>query len=424
MGAVAREALLEIWRAAVEAVHAGRAAERALGAERFTAEVELLAVGKAASAMAEAARRALGDRLVAGLVTTKQGHGRALPGLELREASHPLPDARGLAAAEAALARAAAGPGARELLVLVSGGASALWPAPVRGVSLAEKRAVTDALLRGGADIFELNAVRKHLSRIKGGGVARAAAGRRIVALLVSDVEGDAPDAIGSGPTVPDPTTYADALAALARCAPPDAIPQAVRAHLAAGAAGDAPETAKPGDPVFARAEHRVVAGLADALAAAERAARARGLAIASLGRVLDGDAEGVARALAARASGASAPLLLVAGGEPTVRVRGSGRGGRMQHAALAFALAIEGRAVARALFAGTDGSDGPTPAAGAVVDQTTPARARALGLDPADCLARCDSFALLEATGDLLYSGPTDTNVGDLALVSAGARG
>jgi glycerate-2-kinase len=420
---VTRDVLVAIWRAAVGAVHAGRALEPALASERFADEVELLAVGKAASAMAEAARRVLGERLVGGLVTTKDGHGRALPGLELREASHPLPDARGLAAAEAALERAAAAPRERDLLVLVSGGASALWPAPVPGVSLADKRAVTDALLRAGADILQINAVRKHLSRIKGGGLARAAAGRRVAAYLISDVAGDPPDAIGSGPTAPDPTTHRSALAALARHALLDSIPAAARAHLEAGARGRVPETPKPGDACFARVEHRVVATLDDALAAAGRAARERGLARVALGRALDGEAEVVARALAARVLEASGATLFVAGGEPSVRVRGDGRGGRMQHAALAFALAIEGRE-AIGLFAGTDGSDGPTPAAGAIVDGSTAARARALGFDPAAHLARADASPLLEATGDLLVSGPTDTNVGDIALVWAAARG
>jgi glycerate-2-kinase len=424
MGAVVgREALVAIWRAAVGAVHAGRALEPALASGSFAPEIELLAVGKAASAMAEAARRVLGERLVGGLVTTKDGHGRALPGLDLREASHPLPDARGLAAAESALERAAGGPRTRDLLVLVSGGASALWPAPVRGVSLADKRAVTDALLRAGADILETNAVRKHLSRIKGGGLARAAAGRRVATYLISDVAGDPPDAIGSGPTAPDPTTHRSALDALARHGLLDSIPAAARAHLEAGAQGRVPETPKPGDACFARVEHRVVATLDDALVAAGRAARERGLASVALGRALDGEAELVARALASRAlEGAAA--LFVAGGEPTVRVRGHGRGGRMQHAALAFALAIEGQAEVIALFAGTDGSDGPTPAAGAIVDGSTAARARALGFDPAAHLARADSFPLLEATGDLLVSGPTDTNVGDVALVWPAVRG
>ncbi len=424
MGAVARDALLELWRGALDAVHAGRAVERALRVDAIDGEVELLAVGKAASAMAAAAREELGARLVGGLVTTKDGHGRELFGLELREASHPLPDARGLAAAEVALARAASGPRERHLLVLLSGGASALWPAPVPGVSLEAKRAVTELLLRAGADIFELNAVRKHLSRIKGGGLARAAAGRPQTTLLVSDVAGDALDAIGSGPTAPDASTYGEALQALTRHRLLAAIPSSVRAHLEAGAAGRVPETPKPGDPLFVCTRHRIAARLEDALAAAERLARARGLAPVALGRALDGDAETVARSLAVQVLAAREPALLIAGGEPTVRVRGPGRGGRMQHAALAFALAVEGRADVAALFAGTDGTDGPTDAAGAVVDGTTASRALARGLDPAAQLARSDSGALLEAIGDLLVSGPTDTNVGDIALVAIGVRG
>jgi glycerate-2-kinase len=416
----APEILGEIYREALAAVHAGRAVERALAgwdADR----VELLAVGKAACAMAAGARAALGPRLRGGLAVTKPAHGFPVAGVEVREAGHPLPDARGAAAAEQALARAAASKD--PLLVLVSGGASALWPAPVAGVSLEDKRATTELLLRSGADIAALNAVRKHLSRIKGGGLARAAAGRRVLALLVSDVAGDAPDAIGSGPTAPDPTTYADALRALRRADLLERVPRSVRGHLEAGAAGRSDETPKPGDEIFARVEHRIVARLADALRAASAAARARGFEVRDLGRALDGDVAEVARSLArhVRAAG-SRRVILVAGGEPTLVVRGGGVGGRAQHLALALALELEGERGWTALCAGSDGTDGITSAAGAAVDAGTLARARASGLDPADHLARRDTHPLLRAIGALVETGPTHTNVNDLALVALGA--
>lgn len=419
-----RSELCEIFRAALDAVHGGRAVERALRGESPRPPVFVLGAGKAACAMASGVCDVLGERVREGLVVGADGALESVPGIEVRAAGHPLPDARGVAAAEAALAFARRTPSDATLLVLISGGASALWPAPVSGVTLDAKRSLTDLLLRSGVPIRDLNAVRKHLSRIKGGGLARVCGAGRVLTLLVSDVSGDAVDAIGSGPTAPDPTRYADAERVLRDAVGLDAVPRAVREHISAGVAGRVPETPKPGNRCFDAVEHRVVATLADALAAAASAGSARGLAVHALGEALRGEARELAPGLGAQARElrSAPPALLVAGGEPVVHVRGAGRGGRAQELALAFALEIDGEEGLSALFAGTDGSDGPTDAAGAVVDGTTAARARALGLEPRDHLDRNDAYPLLRATGDLLLTGPTHTNVTDLALIRAGA--
>jgi glycerate 2-kinase len=418
-----RALLLEVYRAALDRVHGGRAVERALAADDpGPGPFFALGAGKASCAMAAGARAALGERLRGGEVVTKPGHAFAVPGIVAHEASHPLPDARSVAAGERALARMAALDRALTPLVLLSGGASALWLAPAEGISLEAKRAVTEDLLRAGADIGALNCVRKHLSRIKGGGLARAGGGRRMLALAVSDVPGDEPHWIGSGPVSADPTSFADALGAIARAGV--RAPPAVRARLEAGAAGRLPETAKPGEPALAGVDFRIVATLDDALAAAEASARRRGLRVRPLSRRLGGEARECACALAREARGCAGDALLLTGGEPVVHVRGSGVGGRAQEAALAFALEIDGLVGVSALFAGTDGSDGPTEAAGACVDGSTVARARELGLDPRAALDRNDSHALLAAVDALVVTGPTQTNVTDLALilVSAGA--
>lgn len=419
-----RELLASIHAAALRAVHAGSAVVRALRDDpALTVRFEtcaLLAAGKAACAMARGAAEVLGSRIDRGLVVTKQGHAVPVADLDVIEAAHPIPDVTSVAAAERALALAAGLGESDALLALISGGASALLCAPASGLTLAEKRAATRELLRSGAEIGELNAVRKHLSRIKGGGLLAAALPARVVTLAVSDVADDVPDAIASGPTVPDPTTFADALAVLAAREIEARVPSAIRRHLEEGAAGRVPETLKPESVAADRFEFRVVARLEDALRAAVAEAEARGQAAELLGPVLYGEARALAASLAARAvrqSGAGGRLL-VAGGEPSVRVRGAGTGGRCQELALAFALEIAGLEGVTALFAGTDGSDGPTPAAGAFADGTTLERAAAQGLDARDYLERNDSHPLLAATGDLLVTGPTATNVTDLALI------
>lgn len=388
----------------------------------------LIGAGKAAVGMALGARDVLGDRIAGGTVTTRDGYGGEVPGIYVWEAAHPVPDTRGLAGAAEALA-CARGAGARDLvLCLLSGGASALWPAPVAGVTLSELRALTDALLRAGATIRELNAVRKHLSRIGGGWLARAAHPARVVALVVSDVVGSPLDVIASGPTVPDPTTFADALGVLS--AYEITAPPAVLRHLQAGAAGQAPETPKPGDAAFDRVSAHVVAANADALRDASVEAGRLGYRAEILADDLEGEAREVARGIAREAlerqralASADRPIALLLGGETTVTVRGRGAGGRNQELALALALELEGRAGIVAAALGTDGTDGATAAAGGVVDSETVARGAAAGLDARGHLARNDSHPYLRATGDLLVTGPTGTNVCDVVLILAEAR-
>jgi glycerate 2-kinase len=382
--------------------------------------VLVIGAGKAAAPMAIGALEVLGERIAGGTITTKDGHGAALPRIEVWEAAHPVPDARGMAGAAEAL-RLARGAGPRDLvLCLLSGGASALWPAPVSGVSLTQLKEVTDALLRSGAAIQEINTVRKHLSRIGGGWLARAAAPARVVTLAISDVVGGAPDVIASGPTVPDPTTYADALEVL--LGREVRAHAAVLAHLQAGDAGEVPETPKPGDPCFARASAHVIASNRDALQGAAREAERLGYQARIVADDLEGEASGVGEQVAllamnARAEHADAPLALLLGGETTVTVHGRGRGGRNQELALS-AIELEGVEGVLAVSLGTDGTDGPTDAAGAFADGGTVPRGQAAGQDPRDALRRNDAYPFLRAAGDLIVSGPTGTNVNDVVLV------
>jgi hydroxypyruvate reductase len=362
-------------------------------------------------------------------VVVKERGAAALSRIQLVEGGHPIPDERGRAAAEE-IVRLARGAGADDLvLCLISGGGSALAPLPVAGVSLGEKQAVTRLLLEAGATINELNAVRKHLSALKGGQLARAACPAPVVALLLSDVIGDPLDVIASGPTAPDPTTFGDALAVLDRFGLRERVPAPVRRHLEAGAAGALPETPKPGDPVFETVANRVIGNNALVTDAALAAARRLGYPPLLLTRELQGEAREVARVLGAIVAEAmrsgqpvGRPACLVAGGETTVTVRGPGKGGRCQEFCLALVPALAARPGAVVLAAGTDGSDGPTDAAGAVVDWTSLARARENGLDPRAALAANDAYHFFAALGDLVATGPTGTNLLDLYLAVVGS--
>jgi len=346
--------------------------------------------GKAALAMARAAAEVVSDASAGGLVIVPHG---GPGGIEVATGAHPVPDGAGEAATARLLAAVGAADAATLVLVVLSGGASSLLVAPAAGLTLADKQALGARLLASGADIGALNVVRKHCSRVKGGGLARhAARAAGLWTLVLSDVVGDDPATIASGPTVADPSTFRDVAAVLARYLAAEDVPAAVRARIERGCTGALPETVKPGDPALARAATVVIGGNQDALAAAAAAARAH------LGAARGG------------------PFALVAGGETTVRVRPGGRGGRAQQLALAAAVALEG-APCVLLAAGTDGVDGPTDAAGACVDGGTVARAWARGLDPAAALAATDSHPLLAATGDLLRTGPTGTNVADLVV-------
>jgi hydroxypyruvate reductase len=414
-----REDALHILHAALDAADARRAVVRALedGAPGGDGRVWIVGAGKAGMAMARGALEVLGERVAGGTITVPHGMGAELPGLEVWEAAHPVPDAHGLAGAVAALRVARRAGEGDTVLCLLSGGASALWPAPPAGVGLTELREVTAALLRAGAGIGETNTVRKHLSRIGGGGLARAAHPAQVVALALSDVVGSPPDVIGSGPASADPTTFADAVEVLRRHA--IHAPPSVMAYLQAGAAGDLPDTPKPGDPTLARASTTVVGSVRDALEGAARAAAELGFRAEIVADDLEGEARSAAREIAAlarrhRQAAPDAPVALLFGGETTVQVRGTGRGGRNQELALALALELAGEDGFVAATLGTDGVDGPTRAAGAIVDAGTVAR----GPDARASLRNNDSHTFLSATGETVVTGPTGTNVGDVVLV------
>jgi len=399
--------------------------------------IHVVAIGKAAGAMARAAREVLPTAQVVPplRVIVPHGYDVELAGVRIWKAGHPFPDAAGLAATEALLNDVQQLEAGDLLLVLLSGGGSALLPAPVAGISLDDKIAVTQALIACGADIGEINTVRKHLSRVKGGGLARLAAHADLHTLALSDVIGDDPSAIASGPTVPDPTTYHDALAVVMRYGLATRLPQAVMAHLQRGVQGLVAETPKPGDALFQRAGFTLIGSNAQSVAAVAQAAQQQGYAVVTHPAPLIGEARGAARHLANWArqcwqecsATSQRPLALLAGGETTVTLRGNGRGGRNQEFALAFALAARDSLpddVAWVLLSGgTDGRDGPTDAAGACVDGQTVTRCMRAGIDPLSALANNDSYTALNASGDLLLTGPTGTNVADLQIVLLKSR-
>jgi glycerate 2-kinase len=384
-----------------------------------------LAAGKGAAAMAAAAERHYLDRLalapsrLTGLATTRHGHSVPTRRVKVIEAGHPVPDAAGLQGAEESL-QLAQGAGADDLLlVLLSGGGSANWIAPAEGVSFAQKQQLTRALLRSGAPIGEINTVRKHLSRIKGGRLARAGQYAEIVTLAISDVPRDDPSAIASGPTVPDPTTLADARGIIAK--------YGLQVDAAIRRALDDPanESCKPGDPAFARAQFELIARPRASLDAAAAKATEAGYTIVDLGADLEGEAREVAAdharlALQARAEGKR--VAVISGGELTVTVRGNGRGGPNQEYALALAGPLKGTAGIAVLAADTDGADGgagnAADPAGAMVDQETFAKMASLHLDPKTFLDNNDATAFFAATGDLLKTGPTLTNVNDIRVI------
>ena len=384
-----------------------------------------LAAGKGAAALAAAAERHYLDALgldparLTGIATTRHGHGVPTRRIRVVEAGHPVPDEAGLKAADDTLRLAAEATADDLLLVLISGGGSANWIAPAEGVSFAQKQQVNRALLRSGAPIGEVNTVRKHLSRIKGGRLARAGQRAEIVTLAISDVPHDDPSAIASGPTVPDTTTLADARALVARYGL--TVDDAVRRAL------DDPknESCKPGDPAFARARFELIARPKASLDAAVKIAKDAGYAVVDLGADLEGEAREVAAdhaRLALKARGEGRRIAILSGGELTVTVRGNGRGGPNQEYALALADLLKETPDIAALAADTDGADGgagsATDPAGAVIDRTTFAKMKSLGLDPAAYLANNDATAFFTATGDLLLTGPTLTNVNDVRVI------
>lgn len=374
----------------------------------------VVGAGKAAASMARAVEQAWPTALT-GLVVTRYGHAVATERIEVVEASHPVPDAAGRDAAQRILDMVRGLSADDLVLVLMSGGASALLSLPLAGLTLEDKQAVNRELLRCGAPIDEMNTVRKHLSAIKGGRLAAAAAPAQVVGLLISDVPGDDPSVIGSGPTVSDPTTYADARAIIERygIVPPPAV--------AAALAKAAEETPKPGDPRLAAVTNILIARPQQSLEAAAAVAREAGYSVEILGDALEGEARdlGAEHAMLARSRLAEGrPVALLSGGETTVTVRGQGRGGRNVEYLLGMALALDGAPGIAAIACDTDGIDGTEDNAGAIVAPDTLARAAAAGEDASARLDSNDAYSLFQALGDLVMSGPTLTNVNDFRAI------
>jgi len=374
--------------------------------------------------MARALEEILGSRITGGVVIVKYGHALRLDRIEVIQAGHPIPDQAGVDGARQILKLASEAEAGDLILFVVSGGGSALLPLPVAGLSLLDKQKTTQALLASGATIQEVNAVRRHLSRLKGGRLAELAQPAGLAALILSDVVGDDLDAIASGPTVPDTSSYADCLRMLRAYGLVDKIPQSVLELFERGARGEIAETPKPTEPFF-RDVHNVIIGTNEsALSAAKAHAEALGYRTRVLSSTMTGESRIVAsshaallKAVARQKNPAEPPQCLISGGETTVTVRGDGLGGRNQEFALAAAIEIGATSNVVVLSGASDGSDGPTDAAGAIIDGTTVTRGQELGLDAAEFLARNDSYRFFCATGDLLVIGPTLTNVMDVQV-------
>ena len=379
-----------------------------------------LAIGKAAIPMAAALEAVLGRRLACGIALTPHGFGTALEIMEVLEAGHPFPDEASLRAAERIHRFSAARSSDDLVLVLLSGGGSPLLASPPHGVSLEDLSEITRMLHACGATIDELNTVRRHLSTLAGAQLLRRLVPATTVTLAISDVVGDRPEAIASGPTAPDPTTFADARTILSRHGLWHRAPSSIRDHVSAGLQGHVDETPDAGDPIFSTARFTLLATNQTAQDAV--ADSSGGHRVEYLASPVSGEAAEVGRTLADLAietrQRISGPTILVGGGETTVTLRGAGTGGRNQEVALAAAIALDGMDGIIVGTLATDGVDGPTDAAGAVIDGTTCARARTLGLNPRDALERNDSYSILQATGDLLRTGPTRTNVADLVAI------
>jgi glycerate 2-kinase len=417
--------LREMFAAAVEAAAAKTCVPPHLPAPPCGRTI-VIGAGKAAAAMALAVEDHWpADRPMSGLVITRYGHGvRCLPRIDVVEASHPGPDEAGERAAARILGMVQGLAADDLVLCLISGGGSALLALPAPGITLADKQAVNRALLRSGANIHEMNCVRKHLSAIKGGRLAAAAAPARLHTLVISDVPGDDPSVIASGPTVPDATTRRDARVVLARYG--IAAPPAVQAHLLDPVA----ETPKPGDAAFRHTQTHVIASPQASLEAAATVARQAGYTPMILGDAIEGEAVEVARVMAGIAKQcalhgqpAPPPCALISGGETTVTVRGQGRGGRNAEFLLGLAVALDGHAGIHAIACDTDGIDGTEDNAGALLAPDTLARAKALGIDGRERLADNDGYSFFSALGDLVVSGPTLTNVNDFRAILINGR-
>ena len=392
-------------------------------------QVIVLGIGKASARMASTMESILGDELSAGFVITKYGHGLKLRKIRVMEASHPVPDEKSLEGARILSQMAAAADEHTLIINLISGGGSSLLSLPADGISLEDKRQTTRVLLASGADIDEMNCIRKHISKVKGGGLAKIASPARLINLILSDVIGDRIDTIASGITAPDHTTFQDALSIVRKYALEDKLPQAVRDHLVQGAQGNIPETPKAGDPVFRNTVNIILGNNTLAVSAACATAQRLGYDARILSTTLAGEASEagsyfaqLAKVIDSGKSGIAKPAAIIAGGETTVTIRGKGKGGRNQELALAFAIELHriypGSSNIFFLSAGTDGSDGPTDAAGAFVTPALMEKMKAISAQAEACLKENDSYHFFRNTGDLFKTGPTYTNVCDIQIL------
>jgi hydroxypyruvate reductase len=388
-------------------------------------KIFLVGTGKATSAMARAIEEIFDDRITRGIITTKYGHRLPLNKTEIIEAGHPLPDRKGYEGAKK-IQRLLQESGPNDLVIfLLSGGGSALLPFPADQIDLKEKQEVTQFLLDCGADIKEINTIRKHISRIKGGWLAKWAYPSTVIGFILSDVVGDHLDVIGSGPTVPDPSTFEEAWEILKEYDLLNEIAPSIRRHLQAGRKGKVEETPKPGEDVFEKVYNSIIGSNIHALFAAKEQAAAFGFNTLILSSSIEGETREAARfhtsiAKEVISSGNPIPMpaCILSGGETTVTIKGKGLGGRNQEFVLAGALEISGFEKVVLLSGGTDGTDGPTDATGAVADNATVQRAKSLGLDPNFYLDNNDAYPFFEKLGDLLITGPTHTNVMDVRII------
>ncbi len=387
--------------------------------------VFLAGTGKASSSMAQAIEELFGDRVTKGVITTKYGHLLPLERTQIIEAGHPIPDRKGYEGARK-IQRLLKESGPDDLVIfLLSGGGSALLPFPADGIELKEKQEVTQLLLDCGADIKEINTVRKHISWMKGGWVAKWAYPSTVIAFILSDVVGDHLDVIGSGPTVPDPSTFEEALEILKKYGLLNEVAPSVRKHLQSGKEGKVEETPKPGEAVFERVSNILIGSNILALREAKREAESLGFNVVILSSSIEGEAReasrfhtAVAKEVISSGNPVSRPACILSGGETTVTIKGNGRGGRNQEFALAGALEISGIEKVVLLSGGTDGTDGPTDASGALADHTTVRRAKTMGLNPNAHLENNDAYPFFQKLGDLLITGPTYTNVMDVRII------
>ncbi len=436
-----RKDVVDIFQAGLKAVAPGAAIRRCCSLEGRVLNINnqeynldsfnrilVLGAGKGGASMAKAVEDILGQRISEGLITVKYDHLEKLDTIKLIEAGHPVPDMQGYNGARAILQLASEADEKSLIICLISGGGSALLPLPVAGITLDDKQQTTKVLLACGATIHEINTIRKHLSAIKGGGLAKAAYPATLITLILSDVVGDDLDSIASGPCVPDPKTFSDCLTILNKYSIHKQIPISVLHHIENGAAGKVPETPKAGDKIFSRTDNIIIGRNFDALVKAKKRAEELGYNSVMLSSMIEGETKDIAAAhmaiaheIALNDEPAEKPACILSGGETTVTIKGEGKGGRSQEFALAAALKMEKVENTVVLCAGTDGTDGPTDAAGAISDSSTLKRAQAAGMNPFAYLENNDSYHFFSSLGDLYKTGPTNTNVMDLRIILIG---